>query len=67
MYKDNLTGAIYSQAEYNEMLPNPVYANLIERLVLENVAPEPTDAKQLNDGNKFVDSAVDKNHGVKPK
>jgi hypothetical protein len=67
MYRDPLTEAIYTQAERDEMSSNPIYANLIERLVLESKAPEPTDAKQLNDGNKVLGSAIKQDNGSIPK
>lgn len=44
MWKDNQTGAEYTQIDYDQMLGNPVYKNLIARLIQLPSAPAPMDA-----------------------
>ena len=71
MWKDNQTGAQYTQADYMEMQSNPVYSRLIARLAEIPQAPEPLDAvapkkgKQLTSGDKIFDSATNEDHGLK--
>jgi hypothetical protein len=49
MWKDNQTGAEYTQAGYDQMQSNPVYKNLVARLVELPSAPAPMDALPLQD------------------
>jgi hypothetical protein len=44
MWKDNLSGATYTQSDYDVMQANPVYKNLVARLVELPNAPAPLDA-----------------------
>lgn len=44
MWKDNQSGAEYTQADYDQMKGNPVYKNLVARLVELPSAPAPFDA-----------------------
>jgi hypothetical protein len=44
MWKDNLNGAEYTQADYETMKANPVYKNLVARLAELPSAPAPLDA-----------------------
>ena len=44
MWKDSLTQAEYTQADYDQMQSNPVYKNLVARLVELPSAPAPLDA-----------------------
>lgn len=44
MWKDNLTGATYTQAQYETMSNSPVYKRLVARLVQIESAPEPVQA-----------------------
>lgn len=49
MWKDNQTGAEYTQIDYDKMKGNPVYKNLIARLVELPSAPAPLDALPQED------------------
>ena len=44
MWKDSLTQAEYTQADCDQMKGNPVYKNLVARLVELPSAPAPLDA-----------------------
>jgi len=44
MWKDNQSGAEYTQVDYETMKANPVYKNLVARLVELPSAPAPLDA-----------------------
>jgi hypothetical protein len=44
MWKDNQSGATYTRADYETMKDNPVYKNLVARLVELPSAPAPLDA-----------------------
>ena len=44
MWRDNQSGAEYTQADYDQMKVNPVYKNLVARLVELPSAPDPLDA-----------------------
>ena len=44
MWRDNQSGAEYTQADYDQMKANPVYKNLVARLVELPSAPAPLDA-----------------------
>ena len=44
MWRDNQSGAEYTQADYDQMKANPVYKNLVSRLVELPPAPAPLDA-----------------------
>ena len=54
MWKDNQTGAEYTQADYNQMKANPVYKNLVARLVESQSAPAPLDALPQEAENETV-------------
>ena len=64
MWKDNLTGATYTHADYETMKANPVYKNLVARLVELPSAPAPLDAlpdqaeKETVNENRIFDSAT---------
>lgn len=71
MWKDNQTGAEYTQIDYDQMLGNPVYKNLIARLIELPSAPAPMDAlphqdskEQVNE-NRIFDSATNEDNGAK--
>ncbi len=71
MWKDSQSGAEYTQADYNQMKANPVYKNLIARLVELPSAPAPLDAlpqetenKTVNE-NRIFNSAVGEDNGAK--
>mgnify|MGYP003560554559 CR=1 FL=1 len=71
MWRDNLTQAEYTQADYDQMKANPVYKNLVARLVELPSAPDPLDAlphqaeNETVNENRIFDSAVDKDNGAK--
>ena len=44
MWRDNQSGAEYTQADYDQMKANPVYKNLVARLIELPSAPAPLDA-----------------------
>lgn len=44
MWKDNLTQAVYTTQQRDQMQSNPVYKNLVARLVELPSAPAPLDA-----------------------
>ncbi len=54
MWKDNQTGAEYTQAGYYQMKANPVYKNLVARLVELPSAPAPLDALPQQAENETV-------------
>jgi hypothetical protein len=71
MWKDNQSGAEYTQADYDQMKANPVYKNLVARLAELPSAPAPLDAlphqdskEQVNE-NRIFDSAVNEDNGAK--
>jgi hypothetical protein len=71
MWKDNQSGAEYAQADYETMKANPVYKNLVARLVELPSAPAPLDAlpqeaeNETVNENRIFDSAIDKDNGAK--
>ena len=71
MWKDNQSGAEYTQADYDQMKANPVYKNLVARLVELPSAPDPLDAlphqdsKEQVDENRIFDSAANEDNGAK--
>ena len=71
MWRDNQSGAEYTQADYDQMKANSVYKNLVARLVELPSAPAPLDAlphqdsKEQVDENRIFDSAADKDNGAK--
>ena len=71
MWRDNQSGAEYTQADYDQMKANPVYKNLIARLVELPSAPDPLDAlpqqaeNETVNENRIFNSAVDKDNGAK--
>jgi hypothetical protein len=71
MWRDNQSGAEYTQSDYDQMKGNPVYKNLIARLVELPSAPAPMDALPRQDENEAVnedrifDSAANEDNRVK--
>lgn len=71
MWKDNQSGAEYTQSDYDQMKGNPVYKNMIARLVELPSAPAPLDAlpkeaeNETVNENRIFDSATNEDHRVK--
>lgn len=71
MWKDNLSGQEYTQADYDQMKPNPIYTRFLSKLVKLPSAPAPLDAlphqdsKEQVDENRIFDSAANEDNGAK--
>lgn len=72
MWKDNQTGATYTQAEYEDMKGKYIYGRLVSRLVQQASAPDPVDAlpepakrKGKMNENRIFDSADSEVDGQK--
>ena len=71
MWRDNLSGQEYTQADYDKMKPNPIYTRFLSKLVELPSAPDPLDAlpqqaeNETVNENRIFNSAVDKDNGAK--